>query len=249
MSSNYLKILEFDQNIQKKDVRIKRKSTHVIIDDCTRYVVSGGFYKAESTESLVRELMKASRRFGLPHRFYTDNGSAYNSRHLKMICARLRIAQPHTPPRRPRGRGKCERFFRTLKDQFLAGYRFKTLDEINSKLPQYLEEYHHRMHSSLKCTPMQKRLGVETVCRQIPEVADIEALFRMKRRCRVYNNCTIRIHTKVFEVPGCAPNSHVNVYYMPWDSSQVYYGDDMRPAKEVDLAANAHRFEHPNFPK
>ena len=96
---------------------------------------------------------------------------------------------------------------------------------------------------------MQKRLGVETVCRQIPEVADIEALFRLKRRCRVYNNGTIRIHTKVFEVPGCAPNSRVNVYYMPWDSSRVYYGDDMRPAKEVNLSANAHRFEHPNFSK
>jgi transposase InsO family protein len=61
----------------------KRKSyLHVIIDDCTRYVVSGRFYPSESTQSLIIELMSAIRRHGIPHRLYTDNGSAYNSRHL-----------------------------------------------------------------------------------------------------------------------------------------------------------------------
>ena len=94
---------------------------------------------------------------------------------------------------------------------------------------------------------MQKRMSVETVCRQVPEVTDIQALFRLIRRCRVYNDGTIRLHKKVFEVPGCLPGSRVTVYYMPWDLSSVYYGDDMCPAREVDLVANAHRFDHPNF--
>jgi hypothetical protein len=44
--------------------RKKRKSyLHVIIDDSTRYVVSGRFYLAENVESLIRELMTATRRF------------------------------------------------------------------------------------------------------------------------------------------------------------------------------------------
>jgi putative transposase len=226
----------------------KRKSyLHVIIDDCTRYVVSGRFYQSESTETLIREFMTATRRFGIPIQFYSDNGSAYNSHHLKIVCANLGMHQPHTPPRRPKGRGKLERFFRTVRDQFLAKQRYKSFDEINLSFIQYLEDYHHRIHSRLKCSPMQKRLGVESVCRQVPEVADIEALFRFSRRCRVYNDATIRIKKKVFEVPGCLPGSHVTIHFMPWDLSRVYYGDDMRPAKEVDLSANAHRFDHPNF--
>jgi transposase InsO family protein len=226
----------------------KRKSyLHVIIDDCTRYVVSGRFYPAESTQSLIVELMTAVRRHGIAQRLYTDNGSAYNSRHLKIVCANLSMAQPHTPARRPQGRSKVERFFRTVREQFLAKKRYKTFDAINTAFIQYLNDYHHRIHSTLECSPMQKRLSVGSVCKHVPEVADIESLFRLKRRCRVYNDQTIRVHKKAFEVPGCLPGGRITVYYMPWDLGRVYYGDQLQLAKPVDLTANAYRFDNPSF--
>ncbi len=226
----------------------KHKSyLHLIIDDCTRYVVSGRFYLSESTQSLIAELMIATRRHGIAQRLYTDNGSAYNSRHLKLVCANLSMQQPHTPPNRPQGRSKVERFFRTVREQFLARKRYKTFDEINTAFVEYLNDYHRRIHSTLECSPMQKRLSVESVCQKVPEVADIESLFRLTRRCRVYNDQTIRLHKKTFEVPGCLPGDRVTIYYMPWDLSRVYYGADMQLAKPVDLTANAHRFENANF--
>ena len=94
---------------------------------------------------------------------------------------------------------------------------------------------------------MQKRLSVGSVCRQVPEVVDIESLFRLSRRCRVYKDGTIRLDKKAFEVPGFLPGSRVTIFYMPWDLSRIYYGDDLQLATKVDLSANAHRFEHPNF--
>jgi hypothetical protein len=157
------------------------------------------------------------------------------------------MRQPHTPPRRPQGRGKGERFFRTVRDQFLAKHHFHSFDEINRGFDQFLQDYHNRVHATLGCSPMQKRLSVDSVCRQVPEVADIQALFRTQRRCRVYNDGTIRLNKKAFEVPGCLPGSRVTIHFMPWDLTHVYYGDDMRLAKPVDLTANAHRFDHPNF--
>lgn len=224
----------------------KRKSyLHVIIDDCTRYVVSGRFYSSESTQSLINELMVAVRRHGIAQRLYTDNGSAYNNRHLKIVCANLSMQQPHTPPRRPQGRSKVERFFRTVREQFLAVQKYKTFDQINTAFIKYLHDYHHRIHSTLKCSPMQKRLSVGSICKQVPEVADIESLFRMSRRCRVYNDGTIRLCKQAFEVTGCLPGSRTMVYYLPWDLSRVYFGEDFQLAKKVDLIANAHRFEHP----
>lgn len=226
----------------------KRKSyLHVIIDDCTRYVVSGRFYSSEATQSLIIELMTAIRRHGIPHRLYTDNGSAYNSRHLKIVCANLSMRQPHTPPRRPQGRSKVERFFRTVRDQFLAKQRYKTFDAINTAFTTYLNDYHHRLHGTLECSPLQKRLGIESVCQPVPEVVDIESLFRLKRRCRVYNDGTIRLQKMAFEVPGCLAGERVTIYYMPWDLSRIYYGDDLKLAKPVDLIANAYRFENANF--
>ncbi|MCP5009988.1 MAG: transposase family protein [Aestuariibacter sp.] len=191
--------------------------------------------------------MCATRRFGIAQGLYTDNGSAYNSRHLKIVCANLGMRQPHTPPRRPQGRAKVERFFRTVREQFLAKEHFKSIDVINLAFCQYLQDYHHRSHSTLECSPMQKRLRVDSVCRQLPEVVDIQALFRTQRRCRVYNDGTIRINKKAFEVPGCLPGSRVTIHLMPWDLTRIYYGDDMQLAKAVDLNANAHRFDHPNF--
>lgn len=226
----------------------KRKSyLHVIIDDCTRFVVSGRFYRSESTQSLIVELMTATRRHGIAQRLYTDNGAAYNSRHLKIVCANLGLSQPHTPPRRPRGRGKVERFFKTVRDQFLAKQHYKSFDEINRVFIDFLHNYHNRIHSTLKCTPMQKRLSTDSVCRKVPEMADIESLFRLKRRCKVQNDGTIRLAKKCFEVPGCLPGSRVTICFMPWDMTRIYYGDDMRMAREVDLNANANRFVHPNF--
>ena len=228
--------------------RIKKNSyLHVILDDCTRYVVSGRFYPRESTQTLIKELMCATRRFGIARSLYSDNGSAYNSQHLKIVCANLGMRQPHTPPRRPQGRGKGERFFRTVRDQFLEKQHFHSFDEINRGFDQFLQDYHNGVHSTLGCSPMQKRLSVDSVCRQVPEVADIQALFRTQRRCRVYNDGTIRLSKKAFEVPGCLPGSRVTIHFMPWDLSHVYYGDDMRLAKPVDLTANAHSFDHPNF--
>lgn len=222
---------------------------HVIVDDCTRYVVSGRFYLAENVESLIRELMTATRRFGLAQRFYTDNGAAYSSRYLKIVCARLGMHLSHTLPYRPQGRSKGERFFRTLRERFLAKTHYKTLESINRGFVDFVEDYHNRRHSTLKCTPMQKRLGHHSACRQVPEIVDIEAMFRNERRCRIYNDGTIRLKKRRFEVPGCLPGARTTVYFMPWDLSRVYYGDDMRLAKPLDLNANAHRFEHPNFYK
>jgi transposase InsO family protein len=226
----------------------KHKSyLHVIIDDCTRYVVSGRFYPSESTQSLIVELMTAVRRHGIAQRLYTDNGSAYKSRHLKIVCANLSMQQPHTPARRPQGRSKVERFFRTVREQFLAKEKYQTFDAINTAFIQYLNDYHHRIHSTLQCSPMQKRQSVASVCKHVPEVADIQSLFRLKRRCRVYNDLTIRLHKKAFEVAGCLPGSRITVYYMPWDLGRVYYGDQMQLARPVDLTANAYRFYNPNF--
>jgi transposase InsO family protein len=221
---------------------------HAIIDDSSRYIVSAGFYLGETVESLIGELMKACRNFGLPQRLYTDNGAAYASRHLKIAAARLGVHLIHTPVRRPQGRAKVERFFKTVREQLLlASEHFQSLDQMNSALAKWLAEYHQRTHRTLNLSPLQKRLSGENVCRRVPEVADMEALFRMERRCRVYKDGTIRLKTRIFEVPGCLPGQRTTVYYTPWDMSRVYYGDDMRLAQQLDPVQNALRFTHPVF--
>lgn len=220
----------------------KRKTyLHTIIDDSSRYVVRAGFFTAEDSEVLMKELMVAIRQHGIPRRFYTDNGSCYASRHLKFVCANLGIHLIHTPPGKPRGRGKVERFFRTVRDGFLEGDKppAHTLEGLNDAFRIWLSHYHKRIHSSLGISPLQKRLSSPSRCKALPEAVAIEPLFRMKRRCRVYLNNTIRFKKRSYEVMDALPGERLDVWFMPWEPGQLWYGPEMKPARPVDPFHNA----------
>jgi hypothetical protein len=70
---------------------------------------------------------------------------------------------------------------------------------------------------------------------------EIEPLFRMKRRCKVYLNNTVRLKRRIYEVMDALPGQRVDVWFMPWNLDTVWYGPEMKPAKPVDLNQNAHR--------
>lgn len=224
-------------------VKGKKRKTylHAIIDDASRYVVRAGFFLAEDTEVLMKELMVAIRQHGVPIRLYTDNGACYASRHLKFVCANLGVHLIHTPPGKPRGRGKVERYFRTVRDGFLDGNQSPahTLDGLNQAFKKWLSLYHNRIHSSLGISPKQKRLSRPSSCKSLPETADIEPLFRMKRRCRVYLNNTIRFKKQSFEVPDAMPGERIDVWFMPWEPDLLWYGTELKQAKPVNLIQNA----------
>ena len=216
---------------------------HAIIDDATRYVVHTGFFTSESTEIMMTELMVSIRTHGKPIRFYADNGACYASKHLKFVCANLGIHLIHTPPGKPRGRGKVERFFRSVRDHFLDGENppAHTLEGLNKAFREWVSSYHKRIHSSLGVSPLQKRLSHQSACNPLPEAVEIEPLFRMKRRCKVYLNNTVRLKRRIYEVMDALPGQRVDVWFMPWNLDTVWYGPEMKPAKPVDLNQNAHR--------
>ena len=180
-----------------KPTAARKNSLHVIIDEATRCVVAGGFYPAETVQYMLCDLMTAVRKFGLCLRFYTDNGACYAGRHLKIVCARMKIQLVHTPPYRSQGRAKIERFFRSVREQFLAADSSITLEQINTALQKYLDSYNESWHSGLKCSPLEKRLKGDNNCRPLPVVADLEALFKMQRRCRVYKDGTVHLFKNV----------------------------------------------------
>ncbi len=189
----------------------------------------------------MTELMATVRTYGKPLRFYTDNGACYTSRHLKFVCANLGIQLIHTPPAKPRGRGKVERFFRTVREGFLDGDKpvAHTLEGLNKAFTQWLVRYHNSIHSALGISPLDKRLQQENVCNPLPETVDIEPLFRMKRRCRVYLNNTIRFKRRSYEVIDALPGQRVDVWFLPWNLDTVWYGPEMKSAKLVNFYHNA----------
>ena len=229
-------------------VRVGRhmKKTYLlcILDDATRYVVFAAFGWSEDTAVLIDGLSMAIRRFGVPEKFYTDNGSAFRSKHLAMVAARLGMSLPHTPPYRPQGRGKVERIFRTIRDQCLSTLKTEFMEPLKAAFSEWLEDYHHRIHDSLGCSPLNKRLAAPKVTRPLPDVAQLDMFFGIEERRKVHRNGTLHLQRKVYDVKGALPGSIVDVQYLPWDLSVIYIGPDKIPARPVDLIKNARRHEH-----
>ena len=230
----------------RRGTRFQKSYLHAIIDDATRYVVAARFHLAEDTRAMLSDLMLAVRRFGVPKRLYTDNGAAFRSRHLRMAAAKLGVSLPHTPPYTPRGRGKIERFFRSLRDGLLAGRPITSLEALNADLAAWITAYHSTLHHALGMSPLERKLcDTGPALNQIAPACDIDDLFRMEQTKRIGSDGCIRLFRKRFEVPDAIPGTMVTVSYLPWSLDTVLVGPQRVPAKPLDMIHNALRFDKP----
>jgi transposase InsO family protein len=86
-----------------------------LLDDCSRLCVHGQFYEHERLEGFLDALRRALQTRGLPEKLYTDNGAAFRSQHLAVVCANLGIRLIHAKPYHSWSKGKIERFFSTVQ--------------------------------------------------------------------------------------------------------------------------------------
>ena len=141
----------------------RRRKSYLIafIDDATRVIPHAEFAFSESTARFLPVMKQALLRRGIPERLYVDNGAAYRSHHLSLVCAQLGIALIHAKSRSPQGKGKIERFFRTVRAQLLERLEpsdTASLEALNRRLATWIEgEYHHSPHRGLEnATPLER---------------------------------------------------------------------------------------------
>src|SRR5207244_42765 len=97
------------------------------LDDASRLIPHAQFYPNQGLDSFLDCLRQAIAARGIPTRLYMDNAKIYRSPQLARIAASIGILIVHTPPYQPEGRGQIERFFRSLREQFLASLDPKVL--------------------------------------------------------------------------------------------------------------------------
>jgi len=192
----------------------RHRKTYLLafIDDHSRLVPHAEFYISESMESFVKALQDALSTRGLPRKLYTDNGAAFRSHHLEHICARLGIALVHARPYKPQGKGKIERFFRTVRSEFLTGFQGDTLFDLNQAFSIWLREiYHQREHSSTGQSPFARFTSRMELIRETP--TDLRDYFRKTARRTVARDRTISLNGKVFEAPVALIGKQVELLY------------------------------------
>ena len=72
-------------------------------DDATRVVQHAAFAYSENADSFLSVLRRAVLKRGLPVRPYCDNGAAFRSQQLELVCAQLGVNLIHARAYRPAG--------------------------------------------------------------------------------------------------------------------------------------------------
>ncbi len=126
------------------------------------YVETKENERKESAASFLLSALRHYRQLGVQIRaVMTDNAKAFQSRRFQRALAWLGIRHKTTPPYTPRVNGKVERFIRTLLNEWAYAHAYRSSDERNAHLPEWLHYYNwHRPHTSLGYQAPISRLGL-----------------------------------------------------------------------------------------
>ena len=200
--------------------KIKKSYLIALLDDHSRLITHGEFYLSESILSYVDALEKALLKRGLPRKLYVDNGPAFRSLHLEHIAASLGIALIHSRPYKPQGRGKIERFFKTVREAFLTGFRGGTLDDLNMAFDAWLTDvYHARKHTATGQSPFERFTSNMACLRAAPP--DLRDHFRKAARRTVAKDRTLTVHGKLYEAPVALIGKRVEILYHESDPDRI----------------------------
>ncbi len=157
---------QLDIRLLKEDGSVARPWLTIVIDDYSRAIA--GYYLGFDPPSSIRTSLALRQGIwrkdhphwhicGVPAILYTDNGADFTSKHLQQVAADLKIRLVFSIPGKPQGRGRIERFFRTVNEMFLCdldGYiRHKrrppslSLNQFEERFRQFLLEVYHRRSS------------------------------------------------------------------------------------------------------
>jgi putative transposase len=224
----------------------KRKTyLHALLDDATRLVPYSAFALSENTAAFLPVLEQGIRRRGLCKRLYVDNGAAYRSHHLSLVCAKLGVTLIHARPYLPQGKGKIERFFRTVRMQLLpvlGDANLQGIDALNRRLWSWVEgEYHQAPHKGLDGeTPADRWARSSDEVKMMG--AELSDLFLFEQRRRVQKDRTVSLYGVVYEVDAALVGEAVTLRFDPTRLGrpvQVWHrGRHVHDAKRVDAYAN-----------
>ena len=219
---------------------------YATLDDASRLIPHAEFYAQQGLDAFLDCLRQAVAARGVPVRLYVDNAKVFRSMQLARIAASIGMLVVHTPPYQPEGRGKIERYFRSVREQFLANLdpqRTFTLPELNERLWAWIEQvYHCSEHSGLGTTPLLRWQRDMERIRQLPPSTDLRRLFFYRLLRVVRRDSTFLLRGHFYEAPPHLAGETIEVRFDPVDLSQVeiyFQGQAQGLARLVDAVVNA----------
>jgi hypothetical protein len=171
-----------------------------------------------------------------------DNGSIYCCQEITLICARVGCILRHTAVRDAAAKGKIERFFRRVRDQFLVRkLDLSSLDELNKQFTHWVEQdYNATVHSVLGMKPID-RFGVDlSRIRFLFPSEDTDELFYAETERHVKKDNTFSFRGKRYETPIDLRGRKITLRHERHrDGAVIVYDGDRRIGKARLLDAEA----------
>jgi transposase InsO family protein len=135
-----------------------------VIDDHSRFAIALAACDNQQTATVQGHLERALRAHGLPQAIYVDNGSPWGGglpgqwTPLRVWLLKLGVMTIHARPYHPQGRGKNERFHRSLADEVFALTTPRDLTDAQRALDRWRQLYNReRPHQALAfATPAER---------------------------------------------------------------------------------------------
>lgn len=229
------------------------------LDDHSRAIMGHRWGFAEDTVRLAAALRPAMAARGIPRYIYVDNGSAFVDSWLLRACAKLGVKLVHSTPGRPQGRGKIERFFRTVNSEFVVeiasgggepGRRIDGLLEMNRLFTAWTENvYHRRVHSETGAAPLARWMSDRPLA--VPNPADLAEAFRWSEHRTVSKTALVSLHGNRYQVDPQLVGQRVELVFDPFDLSFLrvrLQGQDMGTALPFQVSRHSHPKARPETP-
>jgi putative transposase len=199
------------------------------IDDHSRLLVGWRWGTGEDVFRLEAALRSGLMARGAPDAILVDRGSAFVSSQLLRACAVLGVKLVHASPRAATTKGKIERFFRTVRDQFLVEIDDGVeLAELNRLFSAWLEVvYHRRVHSETRQTPLERFDAAGAPALPTPALLREAFLWSVERT--VTKTATVSLHGNSYEVDPALVGRKVELVFDPFDLTRIEVRYQHRP--------------------
>jgi hypothetical protein len=221
----------------------KQAKLIAFIDDASRVLCHGEFFLEENTAAMVKAIRSAFYKRGIPEQLYVDNGSIYSGQEITLICARVGCILRHTPVRDGAAKGKVERFFRRVRDQFLSRkLELSSLKELNRQFTEWAEgEYNVTQHSAIGMKPID-RFGLDLArVRFLSPSETNDELFYAEETRKVKKDNTFSFNNVRYETPVDLRDKTITIRYERSSCNRlvIYYKEKrMGEAKKLNLISN-----------
>jgi putative transposase len=229
----------------------RRTYLFAFLDDRSRAVMAARFGYHEDTVRLAAALRPALASRGVPESIYVDNGSPFVDSWLLRACASMGIKLVHSTPGRPQGRGKIERWFRTVREQFLvevstsdAESSVADLAELNRLLVAWIEtDYHTRTHSETGAPPLRRWADGLPDPLPRPSPAQLREAFLWSEYRTVTRTATVSLQGNTYQVDELLVGRRVELVFDPFDLTDIdvrYHGRSFGPAVAFRIGRHTH---------